>query len=162
MFSSIETLPSVRRNEHSKKTANDFLLYLQSGVLDLGTLLNKSGQGSDFNSEDEADAGGKKRRHGRGPTKENDISIAPKAHPISCEPRRIQVDIDQAMSLVQKLDAEKGIEDNILCTADHEKLDGEKSHVGSMGRIIIVRGLTSVKVVADAGDGEEQLVEIYK
>ncbi|KAK9128122.1 hypothetical protein Syun_016919 [Stephania yunnanensis] len=73
--------------------------------------------------------------------------MAPKAHPISCEPRRIQVDIDQAMSLVRKLDVEKGIEDNILCTADHEKIDGEKSHVGSMGRIIIVRGLTSVKGV---------------
>ncbi|KAK9142026.1 hypothetical protein Syun_011426 [Stephania yunnanensis] len=79
------------------------------------------------------------------PRAENDLSMAPKAHPISCEPRRIQVDIDQAMSLVRKLDVEKGIEDNILCTADHEKIDGEKSHVGSMGRIIIVRGLTSVK-----------------
>ncbi|KAK9154457.1 hypothetical protein Sjap_001937 [Stephania japonica] len=139
-----------RRNEHAKKTAKDFLLDLQSGVVDLGpgvsgTLSNKSGQASDFNSEDEADAGGKRRRHGRGPAKENDLSMAPKAHPISCEPRRIQVDIDLAMSLVRKLDREKGIEDNILCTADHEKIDGEKSHAGSMGPIIIVRGLTSVK-----------------
>lgn len=107
---------------------------------------NKSGHGSDANSDDEADTGGKRRRHGRGPAKENDLlSAAPKAHPSSSETRRIQVDIDQAQALVRKLDTEKGIEDNVLSSSDRDKFDGEKSHAGSMGPIIIIRGLTTVK-----------------
>ncbi|KAJ0965599.1 hypothetical protein J5N97_026737 [Dioscorea zingiberensis] len=140
-----------RRNEQARAAAKEFLLDLQSGNLDLGPGLiastpNKSGHGSDVNSEDEADAGGKRRRHGRGPAKENDLlSAAPKAHPISSEPRRIQVDIDQAQALVRKLDAEKGIEDNVLSSSDRDKFDVEKSHAGSMGPIIIIRGLTTVK-----------------
>ncbi|XP_043706129.1 serrate RNA effector molecule-like isoform X1 [Telopea speciosissima] len=139
-----------RRNENARKIIKDFLLDLQSGTLDLGPGINvassnKSGQASDPNSEDEADAGGKRRRHGRGPAKENDLLAAPKAHPVSSEPRRIQADIEQALALVRKLDREKGIEENILCTADNDKMDGEKSHGGSMGPIIIIRGLTSVK-----------------
>ena len=90
--------------------------------------------------------GGKRRRHGRGPTKETDLlSVAPKAHPVSSEPRRIQVDIEQAQALVRKLDSEKGIEENILCRADNDKLNREKSHGGSIGPVIIIRGLTSVK-----------------
>ncbi|RWW19060.1 hypothetical protein GW17_00016919 [Ensete ventricosum] len=49
---------------------------------------SKSGNGSELNSEDEADTNGKRRRHNKGPTKENDLlSAAPKAHPVS-EPRR--------------------------------------------------------------------------
>ncbi|XP_010251619.1 PREDICTED: serrate RNA effector molecule [Nelumbo nucifera] len=137
-----------RRNENARKISKDFLLDLQSGTLDLGPGINalssnKSGQASDPNSEDEADGGGKRRRHGRGPVKENDLlSAAPKAHPISSELRRIQVDIEQAQALVRKLDTEKGIEENILGSSDHDKMDGEKSHGGP---IIIVRGLTSVK-----------------
>ncbi|XP_042479978.1 serrate RNA effector molecule-like isoform X2 [Macadamia integrifolia] len=139
-----------RRNENARRIMKDFLLDLQSGTLDLGPVINvassnKSGQASDPNSEDEADAGGKRRRHGRGPAKENDLLAAPKAHPVSSEPRRIQADIEQGLALVRKLDREKGIEENILCTADNDKMDGEKSHGGSMGPIIIIRGLTSVK-----------------
>ncbi|XP_027339823.1 serrate RNA effector molecule-like isoform X2 [Abrus precatorius] len=128
-----------RRNENARRLAKDFLLDLQSGTLDL-----KSGQASDPNSEEETDNGGKRRRHGRGSNKDNDFSAAPKAHPFSSEPRRIQADIQQAQAVVRKLDMEKGIEDNILCTSDHNKND-DKAHSGSVGPIIIIRGLTSVK-----------------
>nr|XP_010927258.1 serrate RNA effector molecule isoform X1 [Elaeis guineensis] len=140
-----------RRNEHARSTAKEFLLDLQSGTLDLGPgltspVVSKSGNGSDPNSEDEMDSSGKRRRHARGPAKENDlVSAAPRAHPISSEPQRIQIDIEQAQALVRKLDTEKGIVDNVLSSSDHDKLDGEKSHGGSMGPIIIIRGLTTVK-----------------
>ncbi|KAK7313668.1 hypothetical protein VNO77_38858 [Canavalia gladiata] len=138
-----------RRNENARQLAKDFLLDLQSGTLYLNPGLNaptssKLGQASEPNSEEEADTGGKRRRHGRGFNKENDFSAAPKAHPISSEPRRIQADVQQAQALICKLDAEKGIEDNILCSSDHNKND-DKVHGGSMGPIIIIRGLTSVK-----------------
>ncbi|KAL3024416.1 hypothetical protein AAZX31_04G120300 [Glycine max] len=136
-----------RRNENARRLAKDFLLDLQSGTLDLNPGLNstssgKSGQASEPNSEEETD--GKRRRHGRGPNKDNDFSAAPKAHTISSEPRRIQADIQQAQAVVRKLDREKGIDDNILCTSDHNKND-DKAHSGSVGPIVIVRGLTSVK-----------------
>lgn len=89
--------------------------------------------------------GGKRRRHGREPNKENDLlSAAPKAHPISSEPKRIQVDIEQAQALVRKLDSEKGIVENILSGPENDK-NREKLHGGSTGPVIIVRGLTSVK-----------------
>ncbi|KAI9077451.1 hypothetical protein K1719_040570 [Acacia pycnantha] len=137
-----------RRNENARQLAKDFLLDMQSGTLDLNPGLNtsssKPGQASEANSEEEADTGGKQRQHGRRPNKENDFLAAPKAHPISSESRRIQADVEQAQALVRKLDAEKGIEDNILCSSDHNKND-DKSHTGSVGPIIIVRGLTSVK-----------------
>ncbi|KAK7829815.1 serrate RNA effector molecule [Quercus suber] len=139
-----------RRNELARKVAKDFLLDLQSGTLDLGpgvnaSSSNKSGQNSDPNSEDEVDIGGKRRRHGRGPAKETDLSAAPKAHLISSDPRRIHVDIEQAQALVRKLDSEKGIEENILCGSDNDITNREKSHGGSTGPVIIIRGLTSVK-----------------
>ncbi|OMO91459.1 Arsenite-resistance protein 2 [Corchorus olitorius] len=140
-----------RRNEHARKVAKDFLLDLQSGTLDLSPGVNplssnKSGQTSDANSEDEADVGGKRRRHGRGPTKETDLlSAAPKAHPISSEPRRIQIDVEQAQALVRKLDSEKGIEENILSGSENDKINRDKPHGGLTGPVIIVRGLTSVK-----------------
>ncbi|PPD73996.1 hypothetical protein GOBAR_DD29077 [Gossypium barbadense] len=107
---------------------------------------NKSGQTSEPNSEDETDIGGKRRRHGRGPTKETDIlSLAPKAHLVSSDPRRIQIDIGQAQGLVRKLDSEKGIEENILNGSDNDKISRDKSHGSFAGPVIIVRGLTSVK-----------------
>lgn len=139
-----------RRNDLARKVAKDFLLDLQSGTLDLGpgvnaSSSNKSGQMSEPNSDDEVDNVGKRRRHGRGPAKETDLlSAAPKAHSISSEPRRIQVDIEQAQALVRKLDSEKGIKENILCGSDNDKMNREKSH-GSTGPVIIIRGLTSVK-----------------
>ncbi|KAL9271016.1 Serrate RNA effector molecule-like protein [Drosera capensis] len=137
-----------RRNELARKCAKDFLLDLHGGSLDIGpgaksSSVNKSGQTSEPNSEDEADAGGKRRRHGRPAVRDNDLSAAPKAHPISFEPRRIQVDVGLAQALVRKLDSEKAIEDNILSRADNEKRD--KSHSGTIGPVVIVRGSTSVK-----------------
>ncbi|KAG8655576.1 serrate RNA effector molecule isoform X1 [Manihot esculenta] len=140
-----------RRNELARKVAKDFLLDLQSGTLDLGPGINvpsanKSGQTSDPNSDDEVDSGGKRRRHGRTQAKETDIlSAAPKAHPVSSEPRRIQIDVEQAQALVRKLDSEKGIEENILGGSDNDKINREKSHSSSTGPVIIIRGLTSVK-----------------
>ncbi|KAJ6937415.1 serrate RNA effector molecule-like [Populus alba x Populus x berolinensis] len=140
-----------RRNELARKVAKDFLLDLQSGTLDLGPGVNpssstKSGQASDLNSDDEAEAGGKRRRYGRPAAKDADLlSAAPKAHPVSSEPKRIQVDIEQAQALVCKLDFEKGVEDNILSGSDNEKMSREKSHGSSTGPVIIIRGLTSVK-----------------
>ncbi|XP_019453464.1 PREDICTED: serrate RNA effector molecule-like isoform X1 [Lupinus angustifolius] len=138
-----------RRNENARQLAKDFLLDLQSGTLDLNPGLNaskssKSGQASEPNSEEEAETGGKRRRHGRGSNKDNDFSAAPKAHPISSEPRRIQTDIQQAQALVRKLDKEKGIEDNVLCSSNHNK-NGDKAHSGSVCPIVIIRGQTSVK-----------------
>uniref|UniRef100_A0A2P2MKY1 C2H2-type domain-containing protein n=1 Tax=Rhizophora mucronata TaxID=61149 RepID=A0A2P2MKY1_RHIMU len=140
-----------RKNELARKVAKDFLLDLQSGTLDLGPGINslsssKTGQMSDPNSDDETETAGKRRRHGRAATKETDLlSAAPKAHPVSSDPRRIQVDIEQAQSLVWKLDSEKGIEDNILSGSGNDKIVREKSHGGSTGPVIIIRGLTSVK-----------------
>ncbi|KAK3205514.1 hypothetical protein Dsin_019560 [Dipteronia sinensis] len=139
-----------RRNEVARKVAKEFLLDLQNGTLDLGPSFNalssnKSGQTSDPNSDEEVDAGGKRRRHGRGLAKETDLSGAPKAHPVSSEGRRIQIDIEQARSLVRKLDSEKGLEENILCGSDSDKMNREKSHGGSSGPVIIIRGLNSVK-----------------
>ncbi|KAL3518762.1 hypothetical protein ACH5RR_021351 [Cinchona calisaya] len=139
-----------RRNEAARKLAKDFLLDLQSGTLDLGagvntSSTNKSGQTSDPNSDDEIDTDGKRRRHGRVAAKETDLSAAPKAHPVSSETRRMQIDIEQAQALVRKLDSEKDIEDNVLCRADNERMNRDKSHGGSTGPVIIIRGLTSVK-----------------
>lgn len=72
------------------------------------------------------------------------MSAAPEAHPVSSQPRRIQVDIQQAQAVVRKLDMEKGIEDNILGTTNDKKND-DKAHSGSVDLVIITRGLTSVK-----------------
>ncbi|XWS71786.1 hypothetical protein CRYUN_Cryun03dG0168400 [Craigia yunnanensis] len=140
-----------RRNELAHKVTKDLLLDLQSGTLDLSPGVNplssnKSRQTSDPNSEDEADIGGKRRRHAKGPAKETDLlSAAPKAHPVSSDPRRIQIDIEQAQGLVRKLDSEKGIEENILNGPDKDKINRDKSHGSLTGPVIIVRGLTSVK-----------------
>lgn len=141
-----------RRKEQARVTAKEFLLDLQSGNLDPGPgmtalTVNKSNQGSEPNSEDEVENGGKRRRHTRGgSTKDYDmLSLAPRAPPVSNTPSRIQTDIEQAQALVRKLDSEKGIKDNVLSNSDHDKLDGEKSHGGSIGPIIIIRGLTTVK-----------------
>ncbi|XP_057536293.1 serrate RNA effector molecule-like [Amaranthus tricolor] len=139
-----------RRNEFARKVAKDFLLDLHSGSLDMGPganalSINKSGQTSEPNSEDEADVGGKRRRHGRVQAKDSDMSAATKAHPVSSDPRRIQIDVELAQALVTKLDSEKGIEDNILSKDDTDKMNRERSHSGSIGPVIIIRGLTSVK-----------------
>ncbi|XP_078443202.1 C2H2 zinc-finger protein SERRATE (SE) [Wolffia australiana] len=135
-----------RRNEQAKTVAKELLLDLHSDSLDTGPGLTAAS--SLVNSEDEGDVGGKRRgRHVRGAAKENDpATSAPKAHPVCSEPRRIQSDVDLAQSLVRKLDAEKGVVDNVLSSRSSEKSDYEKSTLsGSMGPIVIIRGLTSVK-----------------
>ncbi|KAK4764239.1 hypothetical protein SAY87_013677 [Trapa incisa] len=140
-----------RRNELARNSARDFLLDLQSGALDLGpgtnvTSINKSVQASEPTSDEEADGSGKRRHHARGAARDSDShSSAPKAHPVSSEPRRIQVDVEQAQALVRKLDSEKGIEENILGGSDNDKMSRDKSHGSSSGPVIIIRGLTSIK-----------------
>ena len=105
---------------------------------------SKPGSG-DGNSDDDMDSD-KRRKHGKDSSKGADsLSGAPKAHPVSSESRRIQADIEHTLALVRKLDAEKGIEGNVLSSGDHDKPDVDKSHIGSMGPIIIIRGLTTVK-----------------
>ncbi|KAK6153178.1 hypothetical protein DH2020_012817 [Rehmannia glutinosa] len=121
-----------RRNELARKLAKDFQLDLQSGTLDLGpgvapSSSNKEDKAGEHNSDDEADVGGKRRRH------------------VCSEPRRIQVDVEQAQALVRKLDSEKGIEDNVLCRADNDRMSRDKSHGSSSGPVIIIRGLASIK-----------------
>jgi hypothetical protein len=106
---------------------------------------SKPGSGGDGNSDDDMDSD-KRRKHGKDSSKGADsLSGAPKAHPVSSESRRIQADIEHTLALVRKLDAEKGIEGNVLSSGDHDKPDVDKSHIGSMGPIIIIRGLTTVK-----------------
>lgn len=141
-----------RRNENAKATAKEFLLDLQNGSLDIGPsstgsipLTAKGGQGSDHNSDDDAEVSGKRRRHGRGPAKENDpVSSAPKAPPVSSEPRRVKKDIELGQALIRKLDSEKGIEENILGSSEQDKFEGDKSISGSIG-VVIVRGTNTVK-----------------
>ncbi|KAI4386175.1 hypothetical protein MLD38_004130 [Melastoma candidum] len=139
-----------RRNELARQAAKEFLLELQGGTLDLGPGLsssssNKSGHGNGANSDDEQDASGRRRHHGRGSAKETDLSSAPKAHPVSSDPRRVQIDIEQAQALVRKLDSEKGVEDNILVGSANDKVGRDKTHGSSSGPVIIIRSLTSVK-----------------
>ncbi|KAL0459052.1 UNVERIFIED_CONTAM: Serrate RNA effector molecule [Sesamum latifolium] len=136
-----------RRNEVARNSAKEFQLDLQSGTLDLGpgVMPSYKEQISEANSDDEADVGGKRRRHGRGGAKESDLSSAPKAHPVFSESRRIQVDVEQAQALVRKLDLEKGIEDNVLCRDDNDRMGRDKSHGSSSGPVIIIRSLTTIK-----------------
>ncbi|KAL3620273.1 hypothetical protein CASFOL_035185 [Castilleja foliolosa] len=139
-----------RRNELARKLAKDFQLDLQGGTLDIGpsfspTLSNKAEQPSEPNSGDEADVAGKRRRTGRAGPKGSDVLSAPKAHPLSSEPRRVLVDIEQAQSLARKLDAEKGIEDNVLSKAENDRMSRDKSHGSSSGPVIIIRGLNTIK-----------------
>ncbi|GFP97579.1 serrate rna effector molecule [Phtheirospermum japonicum] len=139
-----------RRNELARKLAKDFQLDLQSGTLDLGPSFspsssNKVEQPSEPNSGDEADVAGKRRRPGRAGPKDSDVLSAPKAHPLCSEPRRVLVDIEQAQSLVRKLDAEKGIEDNVLSRGENDRMSRDKSHGSSSGPVIIIRGLNTIK-----------------
>uniref|UniRef100_A0ACD5YB89 Uncharacterized protein n=1 Tax=Avena sativa TaxID=4498 RepID=A0ACD5YB89_AVESA len=124
-----------RRNEIARATANEFFQDLQSGSLDTSPgLTNKSGN-IDVN------ANGKRGKLGK--DADDLYYSAPKAHPVSSEPRRISIDIEQAQTLIYKLDSEKGIENNVLSSSDDNKAD-RGSH-GSMGPIVIIRGASTVK-----------------
>ncbi|VFQ95442.1 unnamed protein product [Cuscuta campestris] len=156
-----------RRNEHAQKLAKEFLLDLRSGTLDLGpgvtsTRSNKTEQSSNPNSDDEADTDDKRRRHGRELSKDVMLlSQAPKAHPVSSEPRRILIDIEQAQTLVGKLDSEKAIEENILSRSDNDRGNRDKSNVSS-GPVVVVRGLTSVKGLEGAELLETLLTYLWR
>ncbi|KAL8531061.1 hypothetical protein ACS0TY_007900 [Phlomoides rotata] len=137
-----------RRNELAKKLAKDFQLDLQHGNLDLGPAVtpssNNEKQIREPTSDDDIDPDNKRRQNGRG-TKESDLSSALKAHPVFSEPKRIQVDVEQAQALVRKLDTEKGIEDNVLWRADNDRMNRDKSHGSSSGPVIIIRGPSTIK-----------------
>ena len=100
------------------------------------TALNKT---SEPKSEDEAGGGVGKRGE------ESDFSAAPKAPSFTSDAKRILTDIEQAQALVRKLDSEKGIVENVLSGSETETSGKDKSHSGSTGPVIIIRGLTSVK-----------------
>ncbi|KAL5208187.1 hypothetical protein ABZP36_032622 [Zizania latifolia] len=108
---------------------------------------SKSGNDSDGISESDEDYHNR-RMHYRSPLKETEpLSVAPVAHPVSSHYRRIQTDINQTLALVKKLDEEKGIVGNILTTASYGGLNVDKSLAGTMEPIVLVRGLTTVKVL---------------
>ncbi|KAM3210072.1 hypothetical protein ACQJBY_064228 [Aegilops geniculata] len=128
-----------RRNELARATANEFFQDLQSGNFDTGPGLTSSAANKSGNND--VNVNGKKGKLGKDP---DDLYYsAPKAHPVSSEPRRISIDIEQAQALICKLDSEKGIENNVLSSSDDDKA-GSGSH-GSMGPIVIIRGASTVK-----------------
>ncbi|PUZ74058.1 hypothetical protein GQ55_1G034700 [Panicum hallii var. hallii] len=139
-----------RRNEFCKTVAKNLILDLRNGTLDLGPGVTadaptKSG-GKDGSPEDDADYGERERKHGRGPQKEIELlSAAPKAHPVSSQYRRIHADIERTLALLKKLDSEKDIAGNILLTGVQGKSNVDKSFSRSMGPVVIVRGLNTVK-----------------
>ncbi|CAF2281830.1 hypothetical protein HID58_015608 [Brassica napus] len=128
-----------KRNEHARKLAKDFSLDLQSGNLDLGPAVTALNKTSEPKSEDEAGGGVGKRGE------ESDFSAAPKAPSFTSDAKIILTDIEQAQALVRKLDSEKGIVENVLSGSETETSGKDKSHSGSTGPVIIIRGLTSVK-----------------
>ncbi|KAH7441455.1 hypothetical protein KP509_03G039000 [Ceratopteris richardii] len=132
-----------RRKESCKAAAKDFHLELESGTLDInpsfaGQNVRAMNEGSDEEADD------RRRRNGRGYPKDQDFDAAPKVPAVSCDPGRIEKDIEQARLLARKLDAEKGIERNIL-VADNDKSDGDRSLSGGMNPLVIVRGPNHVK-----------------
>lgn len=131
-----------RRNELARTAANQFLQDLQNGSLDIGPGLTSSATNKSGNSVDDTDANGKKGKLGK--SQDDLYYAAPKAHPVSSEPRRIRIDVELAQALICKLDSEKGIENNVLSGSDHDRAEKDKSH-GSMGPIVIIRGSSAVK-----------------
>lgn len=107
----------------------------------MGSTVSKSGNNSSKNL-DAVEGDGKKGKHGKG--SDDSYYATSKAHPVSSEVRRIQIDIEQAQALIRKLDSKKGIENNVLSSSDHEKSDMNKSH-GSVGPIVIIQGSSTVK-----------------
>ncbi|XP_024931308.3 serrate RNA effector molecule isoform X2 [Ziziphus jujuba] len=135
------------RNRHAQEIAKEFLFYLSRGIVNLSPSATAfyaskvNFQTSQPNSYEKA--GEKRRRLDKDQDEESEFSAALKAHPVSCLPRRIQSDIEQAFALIQKLDSEKGIEDNIICNIDFY---GE-FHSESMFQVLIVKCLTGERVL---------------
>jgi hypothetical protein len=96
-------------------------------------------------SEDDAEGGAKKRKPARANAKAQEINAAPKAHPGCSDPKRVLKDIELGRSLIKKLDAEKGIEGNVLCP--DQKDEGDRTvGGGSVGPIVILRSINGSQV----------------
>ncbi|BBM99694.1 protein MpSE [Marchantia polymorpha subsp. ruderalis] len=138
-----------RRNENAKTLAKDFQTDLQAGNLDVGptaVVFQSAIKEGEPGSEEEVDAHGKRRKQPGGLSKDREFDAAPKAPSALADAKRVPKDIDQARALIKKLDAEKGIEGNILLTSGNSNLEGEKSMSGvSLGTIVIIRGANQVK-----------------
>jgi hypothetical protein len=93
-------------------------------------------------SGDDADGSSKRRKPPQEHVKAQEINAAPKAHPGCSDPKRVLQDIELARALLKKLDAEKGIEGNILSVDQNPESDRT---VGSVGPIVIVRSGNQVK-----------------
>ncbi|CAM6082620.1 unnamed protein product [Calypogeia fissa] len=138
----------LRRNENAKTLAKEFQTELQGGTLDIGASavagvsVTKDDQGSD----DEMDTHVKRRKSSQTIPRDREFEAAPKAPAALVDPKRISKDIEQARSVIKKLDEEKGIVDNILLTSGNSNADGEKVMSGvSVGTIVIIRGPNQVK-----------------
>ncbi|PKA65794.1 Serrate RNA effector molecule [Apostasia shenzhenica] len=92
------------RNINAREIAKQLWHDMQSGTLDLGPGFTSSTSNRSTNSSPE----------------DQTVSAAPKAHPVSAEQRRIQIDLKKIHSLVDKLDEEKDIEDTFRAWADWE------------------------------------------
>ncbi|KAG6548390.1 hypothetical protein Mapa_010169 [Marchantia paleacea] len=138
-----------RRNENAKTLAKDFQTDLQAGNLDVGptaVVFQSAIKEGEQGSEEEVDAHGKRRKQPGGLSKDREFDAAPKAPSALADAKRVPKDIEQARALIKKLDAEKGIEGNILLTSGNSNLEGEKSMSGvSLGTIVIIRGANQVK-----------------
>ncbi|KAL3699570.1 hypothetical protein R1sor_017592 [Riccia sorocarpa] len=136
-----------RRNENAKTLAKDFQTDLQAGNLDVGpaAVVYQSGaKDGGHGSEEDLDVHGKRRKQPGGLSKDRELDAAPKAPSTFADPKRVSKDIEQARALIKKLDAEKGIEGNILLTSGNSNIEGEKSGV-NVGTIVIIRGPNQVK-----------------
>jgi hypothetical protein len=131
----------VRRNENAKILSRELLAELQAGSLDLGPSVRSSGKDD---AEDDVDGSSKRRKPSQEHVKAQEINAAPKAHPGFSDPKRVVQDIEQARALLKKLDAEKGIEGNLLSPDQSSETDRTVGG-GSVGPIVIVRSGTQVK-----------------
>ena len=73
-------------------------------------------------SEDDAKGGAKKRKPTRANAKAHEITATPKNHHGCSNPKRVLKNIELGRSLMKKLDAEKGIEGNVLCLLEDNNM----------------------------------------
>lgn len=131
----------VRRNENAKILSKELLAELQAGSLDLGPSVRSS---SKDDSGDDADGNNKRRKSSQEHVKAQETIVAPTAHPGCSDPQRVLKDIELGRSLIKKLDAEKGIEGNLL-SVDQNTENERTVGGGSVGPIVIVRSGNHVK-----------------
>nr|XP_024398983.1 serrate RNA effector molecule-like isoform X3 [Physcomitrium patens] len=130
-----------RRNENAKILSKELLAELQAGSLDLGPSVRSS---SKDDSGDDADGNNKRRKSSQEHVKAQETIVAPTAHPGCSDPQRVLKDIELGRSLIKKLDAEKGIEGNLL-SVDQNTENERTVGGGSVGPIVIVRSGNHVK-----------------